>query len=74
MHAGCLALLVGASALAAPAAEHYYLAPDGNDQWSGRLAQPNAARTDGPFATPQRARDAVRQRRRAGTRPDRSME
>ena len=33
---------------------------DGSDQWSGQLAQPNQARTDGPFATLARARDAVR--------------
>jgi len=38
----------------------YYVAPNGNDRWSGRLAAPNAARTDGPFATLEQARDAVR--------------
>src|SRR5689334_8543500 len=37
-----------------------YVAPDGDDRWSGRLAAPNAARTDGPFATLERARDALR--------------
>ncbi|HVU35617.1 MAG TPA: right-handed parallel beta-helix repeat-containing protein [Opitutaceae bacterium] len=43
---------------AAPA--QFYVAPDGSDQWSGRLAAPAADRTDGPFASPERARAAVR--------------
>ncbi|MDD5708458.1 MAG: right-handed parallel beta-helix repeat-containing protein, partial [Kiritimatiellae bacterium] len=38
----------------------FYVAPDGDDHWSGKCARPNADRTDGPFATPARARDAVR--------------
>ncbi|MEW6756271.1 MAG: right-handed parallel beta-helix repeat-containing protein [Candidatus Latescibacterota bacterium] len=37
-----------------------FVAPDGNDVWSGRLAQPRADRADGPFATLARARDEVR--------------
>ena len=37
-----------------------FVAVNGSDQWSGQLAQPNQARTDGPFATLARARDAVR--------------
>jgi len=37
-----------------------YVSPEGNDAWTGALAAPNADRTDGPFATPARARDAVR--------------
>jgi hypothetical protein len=37
-----------------------YVATDGNDSWSGRLSEPNHARTDGPLATPQAARDAAR--------------
>ncbi len=45
----------------------YYVAPAGNDAWSGRLASPNAAKTDGPFATLQRARNALRQERASGT-------
>jgi hypothetical protein len=39
---------------------NFYVAPSGNDTWSGTLAAPNAPRTDGPFATFIRARDAVR--------------
>lgn len=43
-----------------------YVATSGNDAWSGRLAEPNAARTDGPLATLQGARDAVRRLKAAG--------
>ncbi len=38
----------------------WYVAPVGNDAWSGLLAEPNTAGTDGPFASLNRARDAVR--------------
>ena len=41
-------------------AADFYVATNGSDEWSGELAQPNQARTDGPFATLTRARDAVR--------------
>jgi hypothetical protein len=43
-----------------------YVSPQGADIWSGRLAQPNAERTDGPVATLERARDLVGQARAAG--------
>lgn len=38
----------------------FYVSPVGSDAWSGTLAQPNDTKTDGPFATLTRARDAVR--------------
>lgn len=38
----------------------FHVAANGNDAWSGCCAAPNAERTDGPFATLARARDAVR--------------
>ena len=38
----------------------FYVALDGSDAWSGRLPTPNGAKTDGPFATLHRAREAVR--------------
>ena len=38
----------------------FFVSTDGDDTWSGRLAEPNAHGTDGPFATLQQARDAVR--------------
>jgi hypothetical protein len=48
-----------------------YVSPDGNDSWSGRTSQPNAARTDGPVATLERARDILRSDGHAGTDPSR---
>jgi len=39
----------------------FYISPSGNDAWSGKLAEPNKAKTDGPFATLTKARDAVRE-------------
>ena len=44
----------------APKVGVYYVATDGNDAWSGTLPAPNRTRTDGPFATMARARDAIR--------------
>ncbi len=42
-----------------PATVTFYVAPGGNDFWSGRLAAPNPAGSDGPFATLDRARSVV---------------
>lgn len=39
----------------------FYIAPDGDDRWSGELAEAAADVEDGPFATLERARDAVRE-------------
>jgi hypothetical protein len=47
-----------------------HVSPAGDDRWSGRLAEPAAAGEDGPLATPQRARDALRERRKTGPSPD----
>jgi hypothetical protein len=41
-------------------ATEFFVAPGGNDQWSGRLATPSAAENDGPLATLKAARDRVR--------------
>ena len=38
----------------------FFVSKDGDDAWSGRLATPNAEKTDGPFATLAKAKDAVR--------------
>lgn len=48
----------------------FYLAPDGDDAWSGTLASPNPTRTDGPFASLPRSRDAVRELIRANHKRD----
>jgi parallel beta-helix repeat protein len=46
-----------------------YVSLKGNDAWSGRLAEPNAAQTDGPLATLAKARDAIRKQRSTGSLP-----
>ncbi len=50
----------------APTTATFYVAPNGNDLWSGTLAAPNSAGTDGPFATFDRARAAVQSISKAG--------
>ena len=39
----------------------FYVSTEGSDVWSGTLANPNSNKEDGPFATLERARDAVRE-------------
>ena len=51
--------------MAAKGEKTFYVALTGNDESSGRRADPNADGTDGPFATLTRARDAVRAARDA---------
>ncbi|MGC8666897.1 MAG: right-handed parallel beta-helix repeat-containing protein [Chthonomonadales bacterium] len=46
-----------------------YVAPNGSDDWSGRLRLPNPRRTDGPLATLQGARDAIRRIRTRNDAP-----
>ena len=43
-----------------------YVSPAGNDAWSGRHPDPTGDGRDGPFATLEAARDALRKRRRSG--------
>lgn len=57
----------GGTAIAqAPPGDTLYIAPNGNDAWSGALAEPNAARTDGPLTTVTGARDILRAKKAAG--------
>ena len=46
---------------AAEPGNRVYVATNGDDRWSGASPGPNPGRTDGPFATLERARDAIRQ-------------
>lgn len=39
----------------------FYISPNGNDNWSGTLKEPNVQRTDGPLKTLEKARDTIRQ-------------
>ena len=48
----------------------FFISPIGNDNWSGKLAEPNKTKTDGPFATFKKARDAVRKDKQANNFPD----
>ncbi|MBM4083539.1 MAG: right-handed parallel beta-helix repeat-containing protein, partial [Planctomycetes bacterium] len=66
------AMLVVANALAQdgqPGPGRCFVATNGSDAWSGKLVEPNAAKTDGPFATLERARDEVRKLKAAGPLP-----
>ncbi|MBM3472538.1 MAG: right-handed parallel beta-helix repeat-containing protein [Armatimonadetes bacterium] len=67
--------LLNATAGAASAAEPivFFVATNGNDAWSGRLEAPDAAGTDGPFATIPRAAQAVADVRAAGGGKDRAV-
>lgn len=59
LRVGVLAAVLTVSAGAEPVKIH--VAPSGRDGWSGRLAEPNSAGSDGPVATLERARDLVRE-------------
>lgn len=50
-----------------PGPGQLFVAPDGNDGWSGRLPAPNPEKTDGPLATLRAARDTLRKLKAAGT-------
>ena len=64
--ATALLLILRATANGAESSERdsrktvFYVAPDGSDAWSGTVASPDSRRSDGPFATPVRAVQAVR--------------
>ncbi len=66
-------LVIGLAALAATQTRAesltLHVAPGGNDSWSGRLAEPNPAGTDGPLASIDRAQRAIRDLRKEGKVP-----
>lgn len=51
-----------------PSARTIYVSHVGNDAWSGTLAEPNAAGTDGPLASPEKAREIIRALNRSDTK------
>ena len=53
-----------------PASAKFFVATNGNDQWSGQLAAPNRHQTDGPFASLDRARDELRKQKTAKRLPN----
>lgn len=62
--AGAVALAIVASPCCVNAvkgaSEVLYVATNGSDSWSGRLAGPNRGKTDGPFRTLEHAREEAR--------------
>lgn len=52
---------------AAESPADFYVSTRGSDSWSGKFAEPNAQKNDGPFATLERARDAVRDLKKTKT-------
>ncbi|MFW5693306.1 MAG: hypothetical protein ACOCWL_03730 [Thermoguttaceae bacterium] len=67
-------LLAGANLATADAAPArvLYVAPNGNDAWSGTLPEPRDG--DGPFATLQRVREEIRGLKQAGGLPEGGVE
>ncbi|MCI0556990.1 MAG: hypothetical protein MN733_00725, partial [Nitrososphaera sp.] len=54
---------------AARVVEHgtiFYVSPNGNDAWSGKSAAANVTKANGPFATIERARNAIRDLKKQG--------
>jgi len=66
-----IVLLAGPALASAepPPPKTFYVSPSGADQWSGSLPEPNAEKSDGPFATLERARDAIRELKKQGPLP-----
>ena len=60
------AVLCAAVSIAGAATITLHVAPNGDDSWSGRSAQANAERTDGPLASLDGARNAVRRLKAVG--------
>lgn len=56
-----LLLACTVASLAAPPPADFYVSPRGRDTWTGKLPAPNRRKSDGPFATVDRARAAVRE-------------
>ncbi|HZL90195.1 MAG TPA: right-handed parallel beta-helix repeat-containing protein [Pirellulaceae bacterium] len=68
--AACLPACLAARAATAdenPQTADFFVSPRGNDKWSGKLAEPEG--NDGPFATVDRARLAVRELLKAQQEP-----
>jgi len=67
---GSLLIGAGLNDFARSTEPDLFVAPAGNDQWSGRLAEPNQQGTDGPLATIARAQQLVREIK--SVQPDRN--
>ncbi len=58
--------LITVQGSAPPSSVTFYVAPNGNNSWSGTLAAPNSTNTDGPFATFDHARAFVQSINKTG--------
>lgn len=67
--AACAAFLSAARA-EDPAGLNLYVALNGNDGWSGLLSSPNAAKSDGPLASLEKAQEKVREMIRGNRIPE----
>lgn len=65
-----MVILTRAYSSPAPVPLRLYVSPAGNDAWTGKIPAPNDSQTDGPFATLEKARDAIRGLKHAGRLPD----
>jgi hypothetical protein len=63
----CQVLLSLFAFLGSLQAQQLFVSPQGNDTWSGKLETPARDGRDGPLATLQGARDALRKMERSGT-------
>jgi uncharacterized protein (TIGR03437 family) len=61
-----LGTLITVQGSASTAPSTFYVAPNGNDSWSGTLPAPNGTNSDGPFASFDRARAAVQALNKSG--------
>ncbi|MCL5019316.1 MAG: right-handed parallel beta-helix repeat-containing protein [Patescibacteria group bacterium] len=68
----CAVILFNFSALQSKELS-FYVSLSGYDSWSGKLPDPNSAKTDGPFASLARARDVIRELRKNGPFPPDSI-
>ena len=48
----------------------FFISPVGNDDWTGKLADPKMDKSDGPFATLERAKTAVQSLLISGLKAD----
>jgi hypothetical protein len=62
----CVALAICVAYAARGQVVQLYVAPNGNDKWSGKFAEPYAGGADGPLATLEGARDAIRALKKGG--------
>ncbi|MCX8064156.1 MAG: right-handed parallel beta-helix repeat-containing protein [Candidatus Hydrogenedentes bacterium] len=62
LKAGVMLLILTPALLAEPV--NIYVSPKGDDNWSGEIEEPNSEKTNGPFATINRALDKVKEIRK----------